>query len=357
MKSKDQTLLEEAYQITKERESLKENNSFDTFINIGLARFYKKVLLEYTNQNKVPRGKENINLTGDNSTNPYEPTNVQLGTNTAGDEIEIHGTNREMDIEKSAIEATRALIIFLTFARIDPIVRTWLNVFKVQSASTPLEPNEVVELAKLNDKVKQTYGLPPHQALNKQDYEKLIVLTRKQNKQTLEYAAPEKDRVVAQEKILKRLKRLTKDQELQDELEDIVDYMVAFLGTNPNALEMLDLPKYIRDDKQSSQDINAASPQPSDISSALPAVLNSAIQIFNAAGAAGEGGSFLGRGALRLMKYLKDKPKKALALLMGNKVKPAAALPDRQKENNSEKPGWEIETSNGHFEPLSLTDK
>jgi hypothetical protein len=357
MKSKDQMLLEEAYQITKEREYLKENNSFDTFINIGLARFYKKVLLEYTNQDKVPSGKENINLTGDNSTNPYEPTNVRLGTNTAGDEIEIHGTNREMDIEKSAIEATRALMIFLTFARIDPIVRSWLNVFKIQSVSTPLEPNEVAELANLNDKIKRTYGLPVHQALNKQEHERFIELSRKQNKETLEYAAPEKDRVVAQEKILKRLKRLTKDQELQEELEDIVDYMISFLGTNPNALEMLDLPKYIQDNKPS-QDINVASPQLSDISSALPAVLNSAIQIFNTAGStAVEGGAFLGRRALGLMKYLKDKPKKALALLMGSKVKPAPALPDKQKENNSERSTWEIETSNGHFEPLSLTDK
>ena len=48
MLNKDTKFLTEAYEAIREREYLKESNPYYTLLNVGLANYFKKYLLEFT---------------------------------------------------------------------------------------------------------------------------------------------------------------------------------------------------------------------------------------------------------------------------------------------------------------------
>jgi hypothetical protein len=374
MITKDQKLLTEAYQTIREIQSLKESDSLNSIVNIGLANYYKKYLVEYTIGNKPPTGMTNVNISGSDATNVYEPANIQTGTTTSGDEIQIHGSEREMAIEKAAIETTRALLIFLTHARIDPIIRMWLNVFRLKDRSLKLTPDEQVQLDGIErgiQRVTNLHKLTKEEGINwyfselgvhsnaaRKRY--IELLRKKDDPANFEYIASEKDRVTAQEKILKRLKRLTDDSKLQDELEDIVDFMVAFLGNNPDAIEMLDLPKYKEGEEPSPEttvnghDHDGPGGIGGESLPALPGIAELAIHILGIGGATALGaGAVLGNIVVKkskgLINALKGAPKKILALMQGH-IRPA--LQDKPSKDENKPGGWEIEVSNGKWEPV-----
>jgi len=245
--NKDNHLIFENYNKSRELNIFRETDSINTLVNYCLGNYYKKLFLEYshTKEDKPPKGKRNINVSGSIAWNLYEPNQTLTTATPDGEEIEIHGTEREMNIERAAMSETRALLIFLTYSRLDPIVRNYVSIAGARKDTnlnlTPDEEIEFENLDNLSRRVEKGYeGWPNDQARIR--YKEL--LRKKNDIGKAEMLIKPEEREKVKQLVARRLTRLCGDDSLKEQIEDITEFMFDFISHNPDSVELLDLPKY-----------------------------------------------------------------------------------------------------------------
>lgn len=358
--NKDNYLIFKKYNNGRAFGLLRETDSINSFVNYCLGNYYKELFLEYshTKEDKPPKNKQNISISNSDKINLYEPNQTLATTTPDGEEIAIHGTEREMNIERAAMSETRALLIFLTYSRLDPIIRNYVaaaGARKEKDTSLNLTPEEQVEfedLAQQATRVQRGNDFWRNKN-NRIRYEELY---RKKNANSgIEMIAKPEEIEKIKRLVTRRLIRLCGDNTLKEQIEDIVEFMFDFVSHNPDSVELLDLPKYKEAPESSAEPVPASDGHDhgggglggvavSAIVHALPDILQSAAHVLGFGGAAlataaVDGGVLLGKKIMGLIQNLK--PSKALALMQGSSVRPT-------KER-----GWEINV-NGKWEPIKV---
>jgi len=360
--NKDIHLIFENYTKSKGINLFKESDSVNTLVNFCLGNYYKELFLEYshTKEDKAPKDKRNISVSGSNNVNLYEPNQTLTTTTPDGEDIDIHGTEREMNIERAAMSETRALLIFLTYSRLDPIIRNYLSLAGMKKETVTgndLTPKEEVELEDLEKKDKRVRNHT--EFWNTGQKERYIELSRKKNRTAkTEMIITSEEREKVKKLVTRRLLRLCGDDSLKEQIEDIVEFMFDFISHNPDSVELLDLPKYKEGEVPKPPDESAPNSDghehgggglggiaASAIAHALPDIIQSAVHVLGFGGAAIAataigGGALLGKKIMGLLQNIK--PSKALALIQGNSVRP------------TKDKGWEIQV-NGNWEPVRVT--
>ena len=89
----------------------------------------------------------NVNPTKVRDTNIYKPVDVKTGQ-TASGEVVITGSKEEMAIEEAGMTAARAMLLFATALKADPIVKSYMQKI-MGSKDENLSPEELVEFKEL----------------------------------------------------------------------------------------------------------------------------------------------------------------------------------------------------------------
>jgi len=241
----------------------------------------------------------NVNPTKVRDTNIYKPVDIKVGQTAAG-EVAITGTKEEMAIEEAGMTAARAMLLFATALKNDPIIKNYLKKI-LDSKKDNLSPRELAELHGLESFLRNRKHLK-HERYGgfdmQRDFERYTELIRKRNttggteQDKVELDALNKEidmicfalknpdgtinrdspgcvsatqnqrskiaeiqrrlnKTIDKEEI-KRIKDIVKrrldtisSKELKPHLDDVVEYIFDFIADDPSVLDDLDLPKYM----------------------------------------------------------------------------------------------------------------
>jgi len=248
---------------------------------------------EYQGGNPV-----NVNPTKRRDTNIYKPVNIKVGQ-TAKGEVGIAGTKEEMAIEEAGMTAARAILLFATALKSDPIIKNYIN--KIINDKSNLTPEEIARLHELervrkqwrhsdvgmydgftvkNDFIEFTNLMRKknQKGLSEEDRVELenlkstikqicfaikdkdgnvdtnapgcVSATQSQRKKIAEIESRagksiDKDEITRIKGLIKRRLDTISSKDLKPQLDDMVEYIFDFIADDPGALEDLDLPKFM----------------------------------------------------------------------------------------------------------------
>lgn len=237
----------------------------------------------------------NVNPTKVRDTNIYKPVDIKVGQ-TASGEVAITGSKEEMAIEEAGMTAARAMLLFATALKADPIVKSYMQKI-MGSKDENLSPEELVEFKELQrtaakysregDVSKEVqkrlielqrkrsgngkehdqeelaqleahidsvcFGLKNSDGSINRNHPSCVSATSDQRKKIAEIK--KRSNGVIDKEEIKRIKGLIKrrldtisSKELKPHLDDVVEYIFDFVADNPNSIRDLDLPKYMLGD-------------------------------------------------------------------------------------------------------------